>query len=60
MLPKKKTSHSRSRTASGRQGDDGRQLHECPRCNSPRLPHAACDNCGFVRAGLSLKIDEES
>ncbi|HUU59733.1 MAG TPA: 50S ribosomal protein L32 [Phycisphaerae bacterium] len=32
---------------------------DCPRCNSPKLPHAACDNCGYVRPGLSLKIDKE-
>ncbi len=32
---------------------------DCPRCNSPKLPHAACDNCGYVRPGLSLKIEKE-
>jgi len=31
----------------------------CPRCNSAKLPHAACDNCGYVRPGLSLKIEKE-
>ncbi|HDY65523.1 MAG TPA: 50S ribosomal protein L32, partial [Phycisphaerae bacterium] len=33
---------------------------DCPRCNSPKLPHAACGNCGYVRPGLSLKVDKES
>jgi len=33
---------------------------ECPKCNSPKLPHAACDNCGYVRPGLSLDLKKES
>lgn len=34
-------------------------LSQCPRCNRPKLPHAACENCGYVRPGLSLKIEKE-
>lgn len=33
---------------------------DCPQCNSPKLPHAACDNCGYVRPGLSLEMKKES
>ena len=33
---------------------------DCPKCNSPKLPHAACDNCGYVRPGLSLDLKKES
>ncbi len=33
---------------------------DCPRCNSPKLPHAACSNCGYVRPGLSLEVKKES
>lgn len=33
---------------------------DCPQCNRPKLPHAACDNCGFVREGLSLEVKKES
>lgn len=32
---------------------------ECPNCNQPKLPHAACDNCGYVRPGLSLEMEKE-
>ncbi len=31
----------------------------CPNCGSPKLPHAACRNCGYVRPGLSIKTDQE-
>ncbi len=34
-------------------------LADCPRCNSPKPPHSACDNCGYVRPGLSLEIEKE-
>jgi large subunit ribosomal protein L32 len=33
---------------------------DCPRCNQAKLPHAACENCGFVRPGLSLAVKKES
>jgi len=32
---------------------------DCSNCGSPKLPHAACSNCGFVRPGLFLKDAEE-
>ncbi len=31
----------------------------CPNCGSPKLPHAACTNCGYVRPGLTLKSEHE-
>ncbi len=31
----------------------------CPNCGSPKRPHAACNNCGYVRPGLMLKQAEE-
>ncbi len=31
----------------------------CPNCGSPRLPHAACSNCGYVRPGLTIKLSKE-
>ncbi len=60
MLPKQKLSRSRTRQRRSHHALSPATLAECPRCNSPRLPHAACDNCGFVRPGLSLNIDKES
>jgi len=31
----------------------------CPNCGSPRMPHAACRNCGYVRPGLSIKVSDK-
>ena len=59
MLPTQKTSRSRTRRRRSHQAKRPVNYSECPRCNTPRLPHAACTNCGYVRSGLSLAISED-
>ena len=60
MLPVKKTPRSRTRTRRSHHAKRLVNYVDCPRCNQPKLPHAACDNCGYVRPGLSLQIKKES
>ncbi len=36
-----------------------RQAVRCPNCGSPKLPHAACNECGYVRPGLKLDLSKE-
>ena len=31
----------------------------CPKCRSAKLPHCACDNCGYVSARVSLPSKEK-
>ncbi|MAE66615.1 MAG: 50S ribosomal protein L32 [Phycisphaeraceae bacterium] len=31
----------------------------CPNCSHPKLPHAACPECGYVRPGLKLQLSKE-
>lgn len=59
MLPVKKTSRSRTRSRRSHHARRPTNIVDCPRCNSPKLPHAACDNCGYVRPGLSLQVEKE-
>mgnify|MGYP006282162549 CR=1 FL=1 len=59
MLPKYKKSRSRTRSRRAHHAMRAVNYVDCPRCNSPKLPHTACDNCGFVRPGLSIKVGEE-
>lgn len=59
MLPKKKTSKTRTRTRRAHHARRPTAFVDCPRCNQAKLPHAACDNCGYVRPGLSLDLKKE-
>lgn len=59
MQPSQKLSRSRTRARRSHRALRAVNVVDCPRCNSPKLPHAACDNCGYVRPGLSLKIEKE-
>ena len=60
MLPKQKTSRTKTRKRRSHHAKRAANYVDCPRCNSPKLPHAACNNCGYVRPGLSLKTEKES
>ena len=40
--------------------EDQRATLRCPQCGSAKLPHAACDNCGYVNPKLALQVEEES
>jgi large subunit ribosomal protein L32 len=60
MLPVQKKSRARSRWHRSHQAKTPVAYIDCPQCNSPKLPHSACGNCGFVRPGLSLEKKKES
>lgn len=34
-------------------------LAACPKCGKPKLPHAACEICGYVSAKVLLSSDEK-
>lgn len=59
MQPKQKISRARTRKRRSHHAKDAPNIADCPKCNSPKLPHAACENCGYVRPGLSLKIEKK-
>jgi len=52
---------TRSQTRMGRSHDAMRapNVVRCPNCGSPKFPHAACRDCGYVRRGLQLKLGKE-
>jgi len=59
MLPTQKKSRSRTRQRRSHHAMRPVNVADCPRCNQPKLPHAACGNCGYVRRGLSLEAEKE-
>jgi large subunit ribosomal protein L32 len=60
MLPVQK--HSKSRKRKRRAHHALKPIHyvRCPQCGNAKLPHCACDNCGYVNPKLALQIEEES
>jgi large subunit ribosomal protein L32 len=56
MLPVKKTSKSRTRTRRSHHRLRAVNYSICKKCESPKLPHAACDNCGYLNPKITLKL----
>jgi large subunit ribosomal protein L32 len=59
MQPVMKISKSRKRKR--RSHHALRPIHyvRCPQCGNAKLPHCACDNCGYVNPKLALQMEEE-
>jgi large subunit ribosomal protein L32 len=59
MLPVQK--HSKSRKRKRRSHLALKPIHyvRCPQCGNAKLPHRACDNCGYVNPGLALQMDQD-
>ncbi len=60
MQPVQKISKSRKRNRRAHHALTPPHYVRCPQCGTPKLPHAACDNCGYVNPKLSLQIEQES
>jgi large subunit ribosomal protein L32 len=59
MLPGKKTSKSRTRTRRAHHALKPVNYSTCVKCNHAKLPHAACDNCGYLNPKTTLKLGKE-
>jgi large subunit ribosomal protein L32 len=60
MLPVQK--HSKSRKRKRRSHHALTPIHyvRCPQCGNAKLPHSACDSCGYVNPKLALAVEAES
>jgi len=59
MLPAKKTSKCRTRTRRSHHHLVAANYSVCKKCGQAKLPHAACENCGYVNPKITLKIAKE-
>ena len=59
MLPVQRKTRSQSKKGRSHQAIKPTHTVACPNCGTPKRPHAACVECGYVRPGLSLKSNKE-
>ncbi len=60
MQPVQKISKQRKRKRRSHHALKPAHFVRCPQCASPKLPHAACENCGYVNPKLALQIEQET
>lgn len=59
MLPAKKTSKTRTRTRRAHHRLKPTNYSVCPKCSQAKLPHAACDNCGYLNPNITLDLAKD-
>lgn len=59
MLPKKKISKTRTRTRRAHQSLSARNYSLCTKCGNAKLPHTACDKCGYLNPKITLNLAKE-
>jgi len=59
MLPTKKTGKSRTRTRRSHHAMRAVNYSVCPQCNSAKLPHAACSNCGLHFGRSAFEVEKK-
>jgi large subunit ribosomal protein L32 len=59
MLPVKKTSKSKTRSRRSHHQLKAANYSVCPKCDQAKLPHAACQNCGYLNPNITLKLGKE-
>ena len=60
MQPVQKISKTRKRKRRSHHALEPINYVHCPQCGNAKLPHAACENCGFVNTKLAIHIEEET
>ena len=60
MLPVQKTSKSRKNKRRSHHALKPIAYVRCPQCGASKLPHAACDSCGYVNAKVAIAGSDQA
>jgi len=60
MVPKQRQTRTRGRKRRGHDALTPRHAVTCANCGTPKQPHAACAECGYVRPGLKLSNSRDA
>jgi len=58
-VPKKKTSKARGRKRRTHYKISAPTVSICPECQEPKLPHAACPECGVYKGRNVTGVDDK-
>jgi large subunit ribosomal protein L32 len=58
-VPKRRTSHSRTRMRRSHDALKPIHLTSCPRCHQTLRPHTVCGNCGTYRDQPVIDVEAE-
>ncbi len=58
MLPARRTSKARKRKRRSHHALTPMNLVNCPQCGQKKLPHSACQNCGYFNPRVKIEIEE--
>ena len=59
MVPVRKTAKARRNKRRSHHALARPNLVACPKCGVAKLPHASCENCGYVSSSVALPIKEQ-
>jgi len=59
MVPCQRQTRTQGRNRRSHDALKAVQAVRCPNCGSAKLPHAACNDCGYVRPGLQIQLTRE-
>jgi large subunit ribosomal protein L32 len=59
MLPVRRSSKARKNKRRSHHALARPNLVACPKCGVAKLPHSACENCGYVSSEVALVLKEQ-
>ena len=60
MLPVQRKTRTQSKKGRSHHALTPRGVVKCANCGTPKVPHGACRECGYVRPGLMMRTKQQA